>query len=421
MNTLFSRQLVAARVSLLAVVLVCNAASATGILSDNAPSSLSSFVKDSLKQQPRLLAAQADIAAAEANLRASNQAIYNPELELAYEDTSDTTTTVGINQTIDWGDQKESRSAVASAELVKNKNQYAISAQSFVADLLIGLAQNQTAKQLATLNSETRQLMAEFKDVAKQRHQAGDLNQIDLNLAHLAYNQVLMEQAKILSNVTQANEHLRAIIGTLPTALPVLPEQFPEPLLPDDLESFLMNLPNIRASLAEVQSNKQQIVLRRSEQAWDPTIGITAGTEGSDNLIGLNLSIPLKVRNDFSAEVDVAYQEMIASEQRAQQNYRDTQATLMSTTERYRNLLNAWNNWRQNGRNSVDQQLVLINTLWQAGDINATDYLLQIKQVLEIQVTGYELRNELWKTAFEWMTITANMDKWLNINLQENN
>jgi len=421
MNTLFSRQLTAARVSLLAIALICNAASATGTLSDNAPSSLSSFVKDSLNQQPRLLAVQADIAAAEANLRASKQAIYNPELELAYEDATDRTKTVGINQTIDWGDQKESRSAVASAELVKNKNQYVISAQSFIADLLMGLAQNQTAKQLASLNSETLLLMAKFKDVTKQRYQAGDLNQIDLNLARIAYNQVLMEQAKTLSNVTQSNEKLRAIIGTFPTALPVLPEQFAEPLLPDNLESFLMELPNIRASLAEVQSNKQKISLRRSEQAWDPTIGITVGTEGSNNLIGLNFSIPLNVRNDFSAEVDVAYQEMIASEQRAQQNYRDTQATLMSTTEHYRNLLNAWNNWRQNGRNSVDQQLVLINTLWQAGDISATNYLLQIKQVLEIQVTGYELRNELWKTAFEWMTITANMDKWLNINLQENN
>jgi len=421
MNTLLSRQLVAARVSLLIVALVCNAAFATETLSENAPLFLSSFVKDSLNKQPRLLAVQADIAAAKANLRASNQAIYNPELELAYEDASETTKTVGINQTIDWGEQKESRSAVAIAVLVKNKHQYVISAQSFIADLLMGLAQKQTAKQLASLNSETLQLMAEFKDVAKQRHQAGDLNQIDLNLANLAYNQVLMEQAKTLSNVTQENEHLRAMLGTLPTTLPVLPESFPEPRLPDDLESFLMALPNIQASLAEVQLNKQQIALRRSEQAWDPTVGITAGSEGSNNLIGLNLSIPLNVRNDFSAEVDVAYQEMIASEQRAQQNYRDTQAKLISTTERYRHLLNAWNTWQQNSRNSVKQQLVLINTLWQAGDISATEYLLQIKQVLEIQVSGYELRNELWKTAFEWMTITANMDKWLNINLQENN
>ncbi|MDQ7073272.1 MAG: hypothetical protein Q9N32_07165 [Gammaproteobacteria bacterium] len=62
-----------------------------------------------------------------------------------------------------------------------------------------------------------------------------------------------------------------------------------------------------------------------------------------------------------------------------------------------------------------------VNQLWQAGDISAADYLLQVKQALEIQATGLELRNELWETAFEWMRLTASVDKWLNINLQEIN
>jgi len=403
------------------MALVLNTVSATEIVPDSAPLAISNFVKNSINQQPPLRAVQADIASYEANLRASNQAIYNPELELSYENSTDITKTIGLNQTIDWGGQKESRTTVAKAELLKIKTQYAVTAQSFVASLLTGMAQNQTTKQLAQLSAETLQLMKDFKLVAKQRHQAGDLNQIDLNLANLAYSQALMDRAKILSNVAEANEGLRAIMGKLPAELPALPEQLPTPILQDDLESFLMNLPNIRFNLADVQSKKQQIALRRSEQAWDPTIGVAVGSERGDNLIGLNLTIPLNVRNDFSAEVDVAHQEMIASEQRAQQDYRDTRSKLIATTERYRHLLNAWNNWRQNSRYSVDQQLILINKLWLAGDINATDYLLQIKQALEIQATGFELRNELWRTAFEWMKLTASVDKWLNINLQENN
>lgn len=418
MKTLNPRQLVA-RVSLLMVALVVTTVSASA--ADVAPSTVSDFVKNSLNQQPRLLAVQADIASAEANLRASGQALYNPELELAYQNSTDITKTVGVNQTIDWGDQKESRTAVAKAELLKIKTQYAVTAQSFVANLLIGMAQSQTTKQLTALSSKTLQLMQEFQLVAERRRKAGDLNQIDLNLAHLAYSQALMKHAKILSNASEANENLRAIMGTIPAELPALPEQLPTPMLEDDLESFLMSLPNIRFSLADVQSKKQQITLRRSEQAWDPTIGITAGTEGSDNLIGLNLRIPLNVRNDFSAEVDVAYQDMVASEQRAQQDFRDTKANLIATTERYQYLLSAWNNWRQNSRESVEQQLKLIDKLWQAGDISATDYLLQVKQALEIQVTGFELRNELWQTAFDWMKLTASVDEWLNINLQENN
>ena len=420
MKTLNSRQNIA-RALLLTVALVVNTVFATEKTSDVAPSAVSRFVKNSLNQQPTLLSAQASIASAEANLRASKQAIYNPELGLEYENASDITKKIGISQTIDWGDQQGSRTAVAKAELRKVKSNYAIATQSFVASLLNGLAQSQTEQQLAQLSTETLQLMKEFKRIAKQRHQAGDLNQVDLNIAHLAYSQALMKNAKILSNVIEANESLRAIMGKLPAELPDLPEQLPEPILQDDLESFLMGLPNIRSNLAEVESNKQQIVLRKSEQAWDPIIGMTAGSEGNDMLIGLNLRIPLNVRNNFSAEVDVAYQNMIASEQQAQQDYRNTRANLIATTGRYRNLLGAWNNWRENSRDSVEQQLMLIKKVWQAGDISATDYLLQIKQALEIQATGFELRNALWKASFEWMRLTASADKWLNINLQGNN
>lgn len=420
MKTFYPRQH-AVRVVLLTLAFVFNSASKAETALDIAPLSVSDFVKNSLNQQPRLLAAQADIAASSANLQAAKQAIYNPELELAYENSSANTKTIGIRQTIDWGDQQGSRTDLAMAELSVIKTNYTIAVQNFATSLLTGLAQNQTAKQLEQLSSEALNLMQQFKRIAEQRHQAGDLNQVDLNLAQLAYSQALMEHARLLSRVTESREQLRSIVGMLPEQLPILPEQLSEPVLQSNLDSFLMELPAIRSKIAEVQSNRQQIALRKSQQAWNPTIGVTAGTEGSDNLIGLNLSIPLNVRNNFSAEVDVAYQQLIASEQRAQQDYRNIRANIAATTVRYQNLLSAWDSWRQNSRDSVSQQLILINQLWQAGDISASDYLLQVKQALEIQATGFELRNELWQTAFEWMRLTASVDKWLNINLQEIN
>ncbi len=420
MKTFYPRQH-AVRVVLLTLAFVFNSASKAETALDIAPLSVSDFVKNSLNQQPRLLAAQADIAASSANLQAAKQAIYNPELELAYENSSANTKTIGISQTIDWGDQQGSRTDLAMAELSVIKTNYTIAVQNFATSLLTGLAQNQTAKQLEQLSSEALNLMQQFKRIAEQRHQAGDLNQVDLNLAQLAYSQALMEHARLLSRVTESREQLRSIVGMLPEQLPILPEQLSEPVLQSNLDSFLMELPAIRSKIAEVQSNRQQIALRKSQQAWNPTIGVTAGTEGSDNLIGLNLSIPLNVRNNFSAEVDVAYQQLIASEQRAQQDYRNIRANIAATTVRYQNLLSAWDSWRQNSRDSVSQQLILINQLWQAGDISASDYLLQVKQALEIQATGFELRNELWQTAFEWMRLTASVDKWLNINLQEIN
>jgi len=419
MKILNPRQL-AVRVSLLVVISLLNTAAAesTSNTTKDASSVLSGFIKNSLANHPGLLAAKADVQSAKAVLRASDQAVYNPELEFDYEDTDVKTKSIGISQTIDWGDQQGSRTSVSEAQLHKVMANYKIVIQSFISSLLTGLAKNQTEKELAQLSNETLTLMLEFRQIAERRYQAGDLSQVELNLARLAYNQALMDQANTLSNATEASEKLRAILGTLPSSLPALPEQLPEPELNKDLEAFLQQLPVIRTQLAEVQVARQQVALRKSETAWDPTISVSAGSEGEEDLIGFNLSIPLNIRNSFSAEVDAAHQDLIASEQRVQLAYRDTRATLIVTSERYRNLLKAWNSWRENSRDSVDQQLTLIKQLWQAGDISAADYLLQLKQALETQASGLELRNQLWQVAFEWMSLTASIDNWLNINAE---
>jgi cobalt-zinc-cadmium efflux system outer membrane protein len=379
---------------------------------------ISTFISTSLVQHPQLLAAKADIQSAKAALRAASQAIYNPELEFDYEDTAEITKSVGIKQTIDWGDQQGSRTALAKANLNKASINYNVVVQSFISSVLAGLAENQTEKDLVELNNKTLKLMNEFKRVADRRFQAGDLTQVELNLTKLAYTQAVIEQVNAQTHAIEAYEKLQAILGMEPLTIPMLPEQLVGPVFKIEQEELLRNLPIVRAQLAQVEFAKQKIAVRKSEQAWNPTIGVSAGLEGSDNLIGLNLSLPLNIRNDFSAEVDVAQQELIASEQRAQQAYRNTKSKLNITTERYRNLLSAWNNWRVNSRENVEQQLMLIEQLWQVGEISATDYLLQLKQIVEIQAAGLELRNQLWQAAFDWMNLTATVNNWLNINIE---
>ncbi|PHS69033.1 MAG: hypothetical protein COB23_07925 [Methylophaga sp.] len=386
-------------------------------LAVRAPQSISTFIQASLNHQPELLAAEANIDLAKANLRASRQPIYNPNLEFNYEKSGLTTRSVGISQTIDWANQQDHRESVANAKLNQEISHYQVIKQTFISGLLISLAKNQTEKQLLKLSSESLHLMLEFKQIAERRYLAGDLTKVELNLATLAYNQALMEQAAAYSNSMSAYEALQSIADVRPSEIPVLPEQLPQPNLPQDLDLFLNTLPVIKAELAEIEAARQQVLLSKSEQSWDPTIGVTIGTEGSDDLIGLNLNIPLNIRNNFSAEVDIAYQNMVSREYLSQKTYRNLRTSLKVSTERYRSLLTVWNNWRENNRGHVAEQLALVNQLWQAGDINATDYLLQIKQALEIKITGYRLRNQLWQVAFDWMKVTASVDQWLDINV----
>ncbi len=420
MKILSPRQFVA-RVSLLTGITLFNinafAQNSVSDASQIAPIELTQFIINSLTDHPDMLAAKAEIQSAKAALRAADKAIYNPEIEFDYEDTGVTTQSIGISQTIDWGDKQGSKNMVANARLNKAVATYEMATQAFVQKLLGSFAEYQTGSELAGLSKETLQLMQEFRQIAERRYQAGDLSQVELNLARLAYNQALMEQAGTLSDATESKEILRAILGSLPTSLPALPEQLPAPVLQSDLEKFLQQLPVIRAQLADVEIARKQVELRKSEKAWDPTISVRAGSEDDESLVGFNLSIPLNIRNSFSAEVDAAQQDLISSQQRTQLAYREARGHLIVTTERYKNLLNAWNSWRENSRNSVKQQLMLIKQLWQAGDISAAEYLLQLKQALETQAAGLELRNQLWQVAFDWMSQTNTIDNWLNIEI----
>lgn len=408
-------------VSTIAIVTLVNTALAE-TASDNTQDtllSLSGFIASSLDIHPELLAAKADIQSARAALRASDQAVYNPELEFDYEDTDVKTRSIGISQTIDWGDQQGSRTAVAKAELLKASADYDLAMQSFVSNLLRHLSQNQTEKELAQLSNETLKLMQEFKVIAERRFQSGDLGRVELNLAQLAYSEALMKHASQQANAYQAQEQLRALLGEMPDKLPDLPEILPEPSLPQNLNAFLQTLPVMRSLLAEVQAARQTVAVRQSEKAWNPTIGLAAGTEGEESLVGINLTIPLNVRNSFSAEVDAAQQDLIAIEQRTHLAYRNLRADVLSSAERYRQLQKAWNDWQNISQHSVKQQLSLIKQLWRAGDMNTTDYLVQLKQTLETQGSGLQLRGRLWQVAFDWMVNTTSIHQWLGINLHE--
>lgn len=391
----------------------------------SASSTLSNFIKTNLADNPEFLALKAELQSARATFRAADQAVYNPELELDYENIDEidsTAQTIGISQTIDWGDLQGSRTAVGRMGLQKAIASYKLASQSFLSALLKRQADHQTQNALQKLSNESQKLMTNFKTIAENRYRAGDLSQVELNLALLAYHQALMEQANVQADTSEAREKLRVLLGGFVgesfKKIPNLPEQLPTPEIEGDLDSFLQTLPLVKVQLADLQLSRNQVELKKSERAWNPTIGVRAGKEDDDSLIGFNLSIPMNVRNNFSAEVDAAQQESIATEQRAHIAFRDARARIIVTTERYRSLLTAWNNWRKYGRSSVDQQLSLIKKLWQTGDISASDYLLQLKQALETRATGLELRNQLWQVAFEWMSLTDRLDDWLNVQIE---
>ena len=384
----------------------------------SAPSNISQLIQRVLPTHPRFTAAQAELDAVKAQYNAASNAIYNPELELDSQETNIRTSTIGLSQTIDWGDQQGAKTQIAKHHLDAAQATFQRDRQQLIRDLLVVLGDYQNKMRLAELSQQRLTLMKSFFELAKQKHTAGDLSQVELDLAQLAYSESIFNNAKVLSDNVDAEQAYYAMYGSnsLPkSSLPDMSVDFQEVEIPSELDNFLMSLPQVRFVRANVAASKETIILRQSEGSADPTIAIRGGKEDTESLVGITLTIPLNVRNNFSAETESARKEYLQAEQLAQQAWRNLRRDIISQTRQYQLTREAWQQWKQSGQISLTRQLNLLNRLWRAGDLSTTDYLVQIKQNLDTQSAGIQLQTTLWSSWLTWLESTAQIESWLEL------
>ncbi len=404
------------------IALATNYAQATGKINISpANAELYALIQKTLPTQPRLIAAQAELDAAKERYNASTNAIYNPELELDAEETTIRTSTIGLSQTIDWGDQQGANTQIAKFQLDAAKANFKQERQNLISDLLIIAGDYKNQTRLAALSNQRLKLMKDFYALAKQKHSAGDLNQVELDLAQLAYSESIFKNARVLAEHTRTEQTFYAMFSAIAEKqLPEIPSDFQEVSLPAELEPFLMALPQVQKTRAIVAANKNIIALRRAESSADPSIAIRGGKEDQESLVGVTLTIPINIRNSFTAEIKAAEQDYLQSEQLAQQAWRNLRRDIISQTRHYQLTRNAWQQWRLNGQTSIQRQLNLLKRLWRTGDLSTTDYLVQIKQNLDTQSAGIELQTTLWSSWLTWLDSTAQIESWLQLNSTRN-
>ena len=361
-----------------------------------------------LEANPRVQAARAAAQAADARARAAGQPLYNPEVEIDAEQAESETASLGLRQAIDWADKRGARGSVASQEQTAAQAELRAVEQNIAGELLNGLAAYHTADALNRLAQERAQLMQRFLSLAEARQRAGDLPQIEFELARLAHTQAVLQQAQAAVQRTEAEQTLVAVVGELPADVPTLPVRFPDIGTPDP-QALLAQLPELQAYQARSAAARATVALRQREQRPDPTLSLRGGREASDPLVGLSLSIPLYVRNTYRAETQAAGAELLQAESAAQDALRRAHARFIAAAQRYRTTQRAWAAWEGAGEPSLGSRTALLERVWQAGELSTADYLVQLNQVLETRASALDLRGQLWRSWFEWLAASGRL------------
>jgi cobalt-zinc-cadmium efflux system outer membrane protein len=121
----------------------------------------------------------------------------------------------------------------------------------------------------------------------------------------------------------------------------------------------------------------------------------------------------LPILNPFRAEVDEAAANLVASEQSRRDLRRNVVARLEASHKRYTEALAAWSRWTEQGAQPLESQRALLRRLFEAGEISAVEYIVQLNQTFATEGAGVSLRGRLWATWFEWLDASALIDEWV--------
>ena len=118
------------------------------------------------------------------------------------------------------------------------------------------------------------------------------------------------------------------------------------------------------------------------------------------------MSIPIPVLNTGEAEARAANRGLAASQLDLNAARREAEAKLRSTYSIYVTAFANLQNWRARGAEAVVARFEQLRLLLRAGDLQTTDYLVQLRETLVAAARGIEAEKSAWAAYADWLSLT---------------
>lgn len=368
-----------------------------------------------LYKHPKVQAAQQQAEALLWQSKQQQRGLYNPELSTSIErEGHHTNYSIGVQQTFDWSAQHDVRAEQASLLQQLAQAQYLTAVSQHVHSLLSKGLDWQRAQQRYQLLTQQQAFIQQAMQLAEQRFKAGDLGELDLQLTLLNLNQQRQVTAQAFQQLQNAQAELLSQLGQSTLDKWRLPEVF-----------FTLN-PSILAGEQRWQQHPQLSVSRlqwqllRSDSDWqrtqtrvNPTFAIEAGESGDETVLGLSVSVPLLLTNDFSDSVKAATQSANAAEQALlaeQQQWRHRVASQLTSAQFVQR---QWQQWQTTAAASQQRSRELIEQAWRANELSTSNYLTAMQQWLESQLAGAELNHAQRQAILDWQYSSGQLSEQL--------
>ena len=368
----------------------------------------------------QVTAAKEGLASALQSAEAQSRPLYNPTLDSEFEqEGSESNYQVGISQSVDWWDKQAVRQLRADFSQIVARQRYHQQIQDNTASTLKALVEWHSAKQQADISLQQETQLDTLIKLVAQRQTAGDLGEIDAELAYLSLSQRLNESAKAQAQVKIVTENVAQLLPKLNAQYELVPEAFWQQNASlkssgAEIEQLVDRHPQVAAAKAQWQVMQQAATLAGKQAKADPTFGVSAGQSNGESIVALSVSIPLFVRNDFDAQTRAAYSQALAAKAdyatvRNQKLHRikGTRAALDEYQKRYQR-------WLSVMKDRLERSELLLNKQWRSGDLSTTEFLQALQLRSEGLIAGIELRTSVHLAQIDWLAQTGQLIHGLN-------
>ena len=408
---------VACAAALFAVFVTDTVLSAPSSPSDSSLTTLRGAVREAWTRHPAAEATEQALAAAEARAEAGSRPLYNPDLELAYDDEGpEQTATAGLALTLDLSGKRRARTDAGRADLVVAEAEAALRRSGFAQRWLQAWTEHGSARERVRIGEERLALMQRFADLAERQLTVGDISSLERDLALLARDEAQAEQATLLADASAATEAFRAVGGDLSRGTDIAALGVPA-VWTTDQSWQVAAAPEGRIAAATAASSTARIAIAEKDRRPDPTVSLYGGRKDigtvSEDVIGVAVSVPLFVRNRFSAELAAAKADSSAAGAELRRVELELRARAERNISSYGAVRDAWTRWSQSKGTDVTARADLLERLWRAGEVSTADYLIQLKQTLDTALAGADLRGRLWRSYVDTLYSTGQLDTWV--------
>lgn len=350
------------------------------------------WVDSQVNKNPAVIEARELLNSSAFKVKSLNQPIYNPNLETSYEREGDGNNySIGFSQAIDLNDKKSINENIGKLSYIADQNSLKAVFEQTKADALTVLIKRLFAQKNAVLAFEQERQLQRLLTIVDEKRSTCILEPLDVELIYL-------NLSKTLISISEKQIKLKEIEVKIKELLPDwTPEKVVIPVNGLGLSNYRIDpnwiVQHPVVELAKTEWKVKQIstqLIEKTSKA-DPTIGLSAGKNDRENIVGITFSMPINIRNNYSDEIKASYSEALAAEAKFQSVYR--QQTFVAKAN-YESLLTSkkyFEQWRTLTAGRADNSAKLLNVSWESGDISTSNYLTGLSQRADGLYSGIEL------------------------------